>query len=453
MHSPHPEPGLRQLKSIIGPQGPIPVSRSTWWAGVKSGRFPTPVKLGPQITAWRDADIQRTRRQRHWLVEGPAVMTEGATFAETISTPSIAGDSAIPASVVPHWPGENLYRGINEATAEGAAVAAGLRSGVLSTIEACVRTLEATIKFKNDVEAVTAFIGPLAEAKILSPNEARLGLKSPKLSRLCKIGRYADWLRSPKMMDYFFDTGCSGSTLIYQASVLLDEMPDELGDDERIEQLVEILRREQVDTRQGMLRLTKELKDARRGPSNSASIPVDSSTLGKSPVPVERLPNTSFVHEGQGFDLVLATPQRSDMRKLREDYDGPLPWCLRKGETIADDVVMIVVAALSDFPVIENKLLPYYGFEGISPRLFLPRAPIDPEVTGAQVIIVAERGSGDTARLSGMDWLSDDTTIDPVMLAAQLVPDAANKLNLFASAETEGYQSIVGGANWSQADD
>lgn len=29
----------------------IPVSKSTWWAGVKSGRFPKPVKtLGGRIT-------------------------------------------------------------------------------------------------------------------------------------------------------------------------------------------------------------------------------------------------------------------------------------------------------------------------------------------------------------------------------------------------------------------
>ena len=51
--------GLRRLQSIIGPSGPIPVSRSTWWAGVKSGRFPSPVKLGPRITAWRNEDIVR----------------------------------------------------------------------------------------------------------------------------------------------------------------------------------------------------------------------------------------------------------------------------------------------------------------------------------------------------------------------------------------------------------
>ncbi len=35
----------------------IPVGKSTWWEGVKSGRFPKPVKLGPRVTCWRLADI------------------------------------------------------------------------------------------------------------------------------------------------------------------------------------------------------------------------------------------------------------------------------------------------------------------------------------------------------------------------------------------------------------
>lgn len=35
----------------------IPVKKSTWWAGVKIGRFPEPVKLGPRTTAWRVEDI------------------------------------------------------------------------------------------------------------------------------------------------------------------------------------------------------------------------------------------------------------------------------------------------------------------------------------------------------------------------------------------------------------
>ena len=53
-----PETGFIRLKNIIAPHGPIPVSKSTWWAGVKSGRFPQPVKLGPKVTAWRVEDIR-----------------------------------------------------------------------------------------------------------------------------------------------------------------------------------------------------------------------------------------------------------------------------------------------------------------------------------------------------------------------------------------------------------
>ena len=37
----------------------IPVSRSTWWAGVRSGRFPQPTReLGARITAWRVESIR-----------------------------------------------------------------------------------------------------------------------------------------------------------------------------------------------------------------------------------------------------------------------------------------------------------------------------------------------------------------------------------------------------------
>lgn len=61
-----PETGLLRIKQILGdaktnpPIPPIvPVSRSTWWAGVKSGRFPAPVRLSKRITAWKVEDIRR----------------------------------------------------------------------------------------------------------------------------------------------------------------------------------------------------------------------------------------------------------------------------------------------------------------------------------------------------------------------------------------------------------
>jgi predicted DNA-binding transcriptional regulator AlpA len=53
-----PQSGLVRLPLILAPRGPIPISRSSWWAGVQQGRYPKPVKLGPRITAWRVEDIK-----------------------------------------------------------------------------------------------------------------------------------------------------------------------------------------------------------------------------------------------------------------------------------------------------------------------------------------------------------------------------------------------------------
>jgi prophage regulatory protein len=53
-----PSSGFIRLPGILAPNGPIPVSKSTWWAGIKDGRYPKPVKLGPRITAWRVEDIR-----------------------------------------------------------------------------------------------------------------------------------------------------------------------------------------------------------------------------------------------------------------------------------------------------------------------------------------------------------------------------------------------------------
>jgi len=37
----------------------IPISRSGWWQGVKDGRYPQPVKLGPRVTVWKANDIRK----------------------------------------------------------------------------------------------------------------------------------------------------------------------------------------------------------------------------------------------------------------------------------------------------------------------------------------------------------------------------------------------------------
>lgn len=63
-----PATGFLRLSQIIGrrptekdPQGIpalVPVSRASWWVGVRQCRYPSPVKLGPNTTAWRVEDIR-----------------------------------------------------------------------------------------------------------------------------------------------------------------------------------------------------------------------------------------------------------------------------------------------------------------------------------------------------------------------------------------------------------
>lgn len=49
-----PATGFLRLPAVLSL---IPVGRSTWWAGVKTGLYPAPVKLGARMTAWRAEDI------------------------------------------------------------------------------------------------------------------------------------------------------------------------------------------------------------------------------------------------------------------------------------------------------------------------------------------------------------------------------------------------------------
>jgi prophage regulatory protein len=66
MNNPLPETGYVRLPQIIGdtkanPPIPavIPISKSSWWNGIREGRYPKPSKkFGPRISAWDVRDIR-----------------------------------------------------------------------------------------------------------------------------------------------------------------------------------------------------------------------------------------------------------------------------------------------------------------------------------------------------------------------------------------------------------
>jgi prophage regulatory protein len=51
-----PETGFLRLTQVLSV---IPLGKTCWWEGVKSGRFPKPVKLSERCTAWRAEDIHK----------------------------------------------------------------------------------------------------------------------------------------------------------------------------------------------------------------------------------------------------------------------------------------------------------------------------------------------------------------------------------------------------------
>lgn len=68
-----PEVGYLRLPQIVGDAqrnipAIIPVGKSTWWSGVKSGRFPKAFKLGPRTTVWRVADVMELLREKPEVV-------------------------------------------------------------------------------------------------------------------------------------------------------------------------------------------------------------------------------------------------------------------------------------------------------------------------------------------------------------------------------------------------
>ena len=60
MNTSIPSTGFLRLPQVLHF---VPVSKSAWWEGCKTGRFPKPIKLGPRTTAWKAEDIAALVKQ------------------------------------------------------------------------------------------------------------------------------------------------------------------------------------------------------------------------------------------------------------------------------------------------------------------------------------------------------------------------------------------------------
>ena len=54
--APLPQSELVRLSQVLAAMN---IAASTWWEGVKTGKFPPPVRLGPKCVRWRTQDVRR----------------------------------------------------------------------------------------------------------------------------------------------------------------------------------------------------------------------------------------------------------------------------------------------------------------------------------------------------------------------------------------------------------
>jgi hypothetical protein len=345
------------------------------------------------------------------------------TFQADLKVVGLEGATEPPFAVPGVLPGKT------NPVALGDLVVSGLRSSVRAVIDACVLVAGTVRRFEGDPGSLYEFLDVLAGGNVIPRKQARLGSKSSKLSKLRKIGDYAELLGRNEIIKHLEP----GYTVNYHVTLLYDALPGD--EDARVKRLVQILEAEGGLSREFLIEQTRLAEQAARLQADPEADLWNADTVSA---------------RDRDFDLILLTPTRRDLQRLGEDYAGEVPWCLRVHERVAVKAIAMSLPRLRIFRRSEVGLLPSCGFENIS-HVFLVREPVDADVTGAQVIVIAERGVGGD-HIPDFQWLPDGESLDDGYLASRLVPDAKNKLHAFASAPSDGWCSIVGEANWGRSD-
>ncbi len=316
--------------------------------------------------------------------------------------------------------------------AEGAKIVQGWQGSIRTLIEACIATNDTLGKIEKDRAAADQFIGVLVDGKILSKAEARLGAASPKLSKLRAIGENSSLLLSQDILPRL----PAGYSPAYQVVALYKLLNgDEAG---RRAKLIEIM--DGCDGELSREYLSKATKRAKKSNGDRADLSASDAAESQGASPPS----------GSDFSLIVLTPAKQDLRLIGEDYSERevLARCLRVHELVAEEAVAVVAAPVRALPLVVSKLLPLCGFDRIS-HVLLTKAPSEADVIGSDVIIVAERGRQRLASVPKDLW-SRECGHDILSVAAAMMPESKKRLHVFATSPNEGWDSIVGDANWAE---
>jgi hypothetical protein len=190
-----------------------------------------------------------------------------------------------------------------------------------------------------------------------------------------------------------------------------------------------------------------KLPDPPADDESTESEPADTSPAIKGPTQSKAQPVPHELYgTGKRFDLVVLTPGKDDLARLRDANLDKLGECLPVREHVGDAAAIVIAAKVADLPVVIDRLLPLCGFNRPK-RILLLGQPASPDVIGAKVLVTAERG--DIAFCEPPEvWLDD--AADPID-AAEGLYEASSTLHLFATAKAKRAERrcvIVGNDGW-----
>jgi hypothetical protein len=290
-------------------------------------------------------------------------------------------------------------------------------------IEAGQIVAKAIATYRADTQALKRFVAVLVKANVLTARDGELLERSAKLTKLAKIGRYADVLKRPAISDRV-----RGFSSLYQALVLLENLPG--NETEQTEKLVEILEKGAAHGILSREYLSEQTRQIRQGRKDSEKPKHNSST-----VPFNKI--------DANYDLVLLTPTADDLSRVAGTFhdENNISICGRSYQRCSDNAIIVVVAPVHAIPTVKLWLL-----EGFAePRFFLIERSSLPEITNARVIVVAIRGKDSNPQTNGIVL---DGEIDLRGLVEQIAPEAKTRLQVFADDEHPGWQVLIGDANW-----
>jgi hypothetical protein len=307
-------------------------------------------------------------------------------------------------------------------------IAHGIRAGARSMIDACVLLHQGLLGCEGDAALKDGFLRALASENVIPKKSSRTGegFEKSKLSMLRKIGAHADLLLDESLFQFLEP----GRSILFHVVRLYEELP---GDNQQ--RKAELVRRFSAQgglSRRFLIDQIKLEEQAR-----------DKNEKEKSAEPW--VSGINAREASQDFDLVLLTPSDDEVRRLDQypfdEFSRRFIGDLR----LSNDGYAIAVVRLADIGKVE-RLLGAFGFSQVS-HVLLTHEPVDPIVTGSTVVLVGERAVTNGIDPHALQWLAPGQPLDVHDLAVRLYPNAKNRLHLFASAETDGWCSVIGQAD------